>query len=141
MALTADTVRAYTTTEMESHPVAASTLIYEGAAVGDNGSGYARGLNAGDVFLGFAAFKVDNSAGSAGDLRVEVMRKPVELPVTSAALGDEGKPVYAQDDGTFGLVKGSNSHIGYISRFVSAGVAIVVPEFGRQLLVSDLETP
>ena len=35
-------------------PVIASDIIYEGAAVGDNGAGYVRPLSGGDAFRGFA---------------------------------------------------------------------------------------
>src|SRR5574337_168915 len=48
-------------------PVIAADIIYEGAAVGENGAGYFRPLVAADPFAGFAQSTVDNSAGAAGD--------------------------------------------------------------------------
>ena len=80
--LSADKPRYYQTGEHEEYPVIASDVIYEGAAVGENGSGYARPLQAGDVFLGFALETADNSDGSAGDIRVRVQAKGrIVLPI------------------------------------------------------------
>lgn len=105
--------------------VIASDIIYEGSAVGDNASGYARPLVAGDPFLGFAQVDVDNSSGSAGDKSVRVNRKgAIQLAVTSVAITDVGRPVYASDDNTFALA-GIGTKVGYVKRFVSSGVAIV----------------
>lgn len=94
--------------------VIASDIIYQGAAVGDNGSGYARPLEAGDPFRGFADEKVDNSAGSAGDKRVACWSEGyVWLTVTGIdGLDDVGKPVYASDDDTFTNTRSGNSYIG-----------------------------
>jgi len=55
--LAVDTPRDYETgvEAVYNHvPVIADDIIYAGAAVGDNASGYARPLQAGDPFLGFA---------------------------------------------------------------------------------------
>lgn len=112
----------------EEYPVVAADIIYQGAAVGENGSGYARPLAAGDRFLGFAEAKADNSAGAAGAITVNV--KPcgrVTLPVAGAtAITANDRPaVYASDDDTFTLTATSNSLIGYVSRWVSSGVCVV----------------
>ena len=105
--------------------VVATDIIYEGSAVGENGSGYARPLVAGDLFLGWAQKTVDNSTGSAGDKNVRTWRRrEIQLPVTSALITDIGRPVYASDDNTFNLT-GIGTKIGYAKRFVSAGVLIV----------------
>lgn len=107
-------------------PVIASDIIYEGAAVGDNGAGYARPLVAGDKFLGFAESKVDNSSGSAGDLNVRVhTRGFTSCAISGAVITDIGQPVYASDDNAFVFTAVSNSIIGRVYRFVSSGVAIV----------------
>ncbi|NCS83375.1 MAG: cytoplasmic protein, partial [Cyanobacteria bacterium] len=55
--LAKDQSRDFQQGEINDTPVIATDIIYEGAAVGDNGSGYARPLVAGDPFLGFAACK------------------------------------------------------------------------------------
>lgn len=124
--LAKNVARAFELGELNTVGVIAADIIYEGAAVGDNGSGYARPLTAGDPFLGFAEEKADNSAGAAGALNVTVKTKGrVQLAIGSLAITDVGKPVYASDDDTFTLTAGSNSAIGRVVRFVSSGVGIV----------------
>jgi hypothetical protein len=108
-------------------PVIASDIIYMGAAVGENGSGYARPLVAGDPFLGFAEAKVDNSSGAAGDLEVNLITKGrIQLSVTGVTgVADIGKPVYAADDNDFTLTESTNSLIGRIIRHVTSTTVIV----------------
>ena len=100
-----------------------AATIYEGSAVGDS-SGYARALVAGDRFCGFA---LDLVVGAAdGSSVVDLASKgAVELAVDSVAITDIGKAVYASDDGTFSLTSGSDSYVGVVFRFVSAGYALV----------------
>jgi len=124
--LAVDTPRTYELGEQNDIGMIAADIIYEGAAVGDNGSGFARPLVAGDPFLGMAIHKFDNSTGSAGDENVRVKTKGrVELAVTSLAITDVGKDVYASDDNTFVLSQSTNTRIGRVVRFVSSGVGIV----------------
>jgi len=130
--LSTDTPREYQLGDQEEYPVIASDIIYEGAAVGENASGYARPLQADDPFLGFALGKADNSTGSAGDETVKVRTKGrVKLAVSGAAITDNDRPaVYAVDDNTFSLAAsatatGTHTLIGYVSRWVSTGVVIV----------------
>lgn len=125
--LAADKPRDFQLGDLEEYPVIASDIIYEGAAVGENASGYARPLQAGDVFLGFATETADNSAGSAGDIRVQVRcRGRVTLPISALAITANDRPaVYASDDDTFTLTAGSNSLIGYVSRWVATGSGVV----------------
>ena len=140
MALSSDTARPYQLGQHEDYPVVASDIIYEGSAVGENGSGYARPLTAGDAFLGFALRQVDNSAGAAGAKNVTVItRGRVQLSIPSLAITSNDRvAVYASDDGTFTLTSTSNSLIGYVSRFVSAGVGIV--EFDAGLVRAALQS-
>lgn len=102
-------------------PVIASDIIYEGAAVGENASGYFRPLVAGDPFAGFAQSQADNSAGAAGAINVRVKpRGRVVLSVTGVtAVTDEGSTVYAADDDSFTLTVGSNTPIGKVVRYIS----------------------
>lgn len=124
--LAADARRSYELGSIEEYPVIASDIVYQGAAVGDNGSGYARPLQAGDPFLGFAEKQVDNSAGSAGDKNVRCVRRGrVQLSVASVAITDVGADVYASDDNTFVLTQSTNTRVGTVARFISSGVAIV----------------
>lgn len=135
MALLTDAARTYENEGYNSLPVAATTKIYGGAAVGDS-SGNARGLVAGDKFHGFAEEQADNSAGGAGDIKVRVRTSGrIVLPVTGVSgVGDIGKTVYASDDGTFTLTKSTNSPIGRIVRHESS--TRVVVEFGAKMLTT-----
>lgn len=88
-----------------SLPVAASTKIYQGAIVCDNGSGYAvKGTaTTGLIAVGRAEQTVDNSAGSAGDLSVPVKRgvfKYANSAGDALAIGDRYSLVYIEDDQT-----------------------------------------
>lgn len=118
--------RAYEEGDYNSHPMIANDIIYEGAALGDNGAGYARPLVAGDKFLGFAAKKADNTGGAAGAIRVLVRDEgKAELALATVAITDVGADVYASDDDTFTLTVGANSKIGVVSRYVDATTAVV----------------
>ncbi len=124
--LAANQLRAYEVGDRNDVDVIAADIIYQGAAVGDNGAGFARPLVAGDAFLGFAEEKVDNSAGAAGAKKVHLRtRGRIQLPIAGLAQTDLSSTVYASDDNTFTLTSTSNSPIGKVIRFVSAGVAIV----------------
>jgi hypothetical protein len=120
--------RNYVIGDIETYPVIASDIIYQGAAVGENGSGYSRPLVAGDPFQGFADSTADNSAGVAGIVNVTVRRRGrVVVPVTgaSAITVNDGPAVYASDDNTFTLTSTSNSLIGYVSRWISGTTCVV----------------
>lgn len=125
--LAANQTRDYQLGDVDEYPVIASDIIYQGAAVGENGSGYARPLVAADPFLGFAEAKADNSAGAAGAINVNVKtRGCVVLPISAIAVTANDRPaVYASDDNTFTLTPTSNSLIGYVRRWVSTGIAVV----------------
>lgn len=126
--LAANKPRAYELGSIQEYPMVGTDIIYEGAAVGENGAGFARPLVAGDPFLGFAESIVDNSAGAAGDRRVRVKRwGQVQLPVVgaNAVTANDGPLVYASDDDTFTLTAGANSPIGRVSRWVESGVCVV----------------
>lgn len=130
--LAKDSARTHELGDINSHPVIASDIIYEGAYVGDNGSGYARPLSAGDVPFGFAERKVDNASGSAGDKRIRVLTKgKILLSVSGAVITDVGQPVYASDDNTFVFLPTDNSFVGKVYRWVSSGVVIVEYDIGN----------
>lgn len=120
--LAANSPRILSIGEHNHLPLIAADIIYEGAAVGDNAAGYVRPLSGGDPFCGFAHEKADNSAGSAGDINIEVIRSgTVVLSVSGAVITDKGQPVYATDDDTFTFLKTGASFIGIVKRFVSSG--------------------
>jgi hypothetical protein len=111
----------------EEYPAIAADILFQGSAIGENGSGYSRPLVAGDAFQGFAVAKADNAAGAAGDVKVTVEQKGfVTLPISGLGITANDRPlVYASDDDTFTLTAGSNSLIGTVSRWVSTGIAVV----------------
>jgi len=113
--------------DMNDIPVIASDIIFEGAAVGIvDASGHARPLATGDGFGGFCVTKADNSGGSAADINVKVReRGRIKLAVSGAVITDVGLPVYASDDDTFVFSPVGGTLIGFIRRWVSAGVVIV----------------
>lgn len=125
--LAANRTRTYHLGGEQEYPVIAADIIYQGAAVGENGAGYARPLVAGDPFLGFATAQADNSAGSAGDIGVTVKdRGFITLPISGLAItANDRALVYASDDDTFTLTATSNTLIGTVSRWISTGFAVV----------------
>ncbi len=83
-------------------------------------------MTSSDKFVGFALAKADNASGAAAAIRVTVRTKGrIQLSVSGAVITDVGQPVYATDDAAFQFIATSAVFIGYIWRFVSAGVAIV----------------
>lgn len=123
-----DVARRYvpTPTDIGDQPVIASDIIFEGSAVGENGSGFARPLVAGDPFLGFAEVQVDNAAGSAGDKNVRLRtRGTIRLAITGLVAGDLGAAIYASDDDTFTKTQASNTYIGQVVHFESAALGLV----------------
>lgn len=137
--LAANEPRTYEGGERNEHPVIAADIIYEGAASGDNGSGYARPLVAGDPFLGFAEAKADNSDGAAGDINCRFIEKgKAVLPVVGAsALTDRLAKVYASDDNTFTLTAGSNTLIGVVHRWVAGTTCVVYFDVDSVELAGD----
>lgn len=137
--LAANLTRDYQMGDKDEYPVIAADIIYQGAAVGENGSGYARPLQAGDAFLGFAEAKADNATGAAGAINVNVKtRGCVTLPITSIGITANDRPaVYASDDNTFTLTASTNSLIGYVRRWISTGLAVV--EFDAALCKAALQ--
>jgi hypothetical protein len=129
MALTYDLQRRYgASSALKNHseraqPVAASTLIYEGAAVGITTGDVARGIGAtSDIFAGFAVKRADNSAGAAGDKRVDLVEEGhVELNVTGvSSTTNIGVPIYATDDNTFDLTSSTATLVGRLSAYIGA---------------------
>lgn len=136
--LTANQPRDFFDGNFTEYPVIASDIIFQGAAIGENGSGYARPLVAGDPFLGFAEVKADNSAGAAGAKTVRARRKgTIRLAISSIAITSNDRvAVYASDDNTFTLTSTSNTLIGYVSRWIASGYAEV--EFDAALCKAAL---
>lgn len=103
-------------------PVAAATHIYGGALVSVNSSGNAKPSDdtAGDTFKGVAEFEVDNTAGAAGDLYVDIDTESEVLVVAAGmAASNEGETLYITDDQTVSLTP-ANVKCGTVSEVVSA---------------------
>lgn len=137
--LAASKARKFMVGDIREYPVIASDKIFEGAAVGENDSGYARPLVAGDAFLGFAEADADNTSGSAGDINVRVkIRGCVELPISTGAITlNDRQAIYASDDNAFTVTATSNSLIGYASQWVATGYVYV--DFDAVLVKAALQ--
>jgi hypothetical protein len=106
--------------------VKASTVIYEGSAVGiEAASRYARQFVAGDQFVGFAFGKADNTSGGNGAISVKVQSKGYVIAPLTVAVTDINKPLYMSDGDTFTLTQGSNSHVGVVYRFIDTSNCIL----------------
>ena len=130
--LAANKQRAYEIGDINEFPMTVD-IVFEGSAVGlVDATGHARPLTSADKFVGFARAKADNSGGSAADIRCEVhTRGRIELAVSGAVITDVGQPVYATDDDSFQFIATSAVFVGFIRRFVSAGVAVVEYDAGK----------
>lgn len=107
-------------------PMIATDTIFQGAAVGDNASGFMRPLVAGDPFRGFCEAQATGGVAD-GDVEVRVAQKgTIELVVATVVDEDDvGETVYAIDDDSFTLVAGANTPIGKVARHVSGTTAFV----------------
>lgn len=125
--LAANKPRAYEGGNRNELGVIAADILYEGAAAGVVlATGLIRPLVGGDKFAGFLESTIDNSAGAAAAANGRMIESgKIVLPVTGAVVTDVGQPVYATDDDTFTFVPVGASFIGFVHRFVSAGVAVV----------------
>lgn len=125
-ALTKDTTRVYELGNINELPAAAGELIYQGAAIGCDSSGYAKTLEDGDTFAGFAEENLDNAAGSDGAKNVRIRKQgSILLEISGISLADVNKSVYATDDNTFTLSSTNAVYIGQISRIDESGLALV----------------
>ncbi|MES2596393.1 MAG: hypothetical protein V4662_13695 [Verrucomicrobiota bacterium] len=100
-------------------PIAATTKILQGTILARNAAGYAvPGTDvASIVVLGIALEEVDNTAGAAGDLSVNVARARAFLlkndgtnPVTVASIGTAGAAVI-KDNETVCVAAGATNDI------------------------------
>lgn len=125
--LAANAPRAFEIGTRNEFAVIASDIIYEGAAVGlVAGTGHARPLTSVDRFAGFAEARADNSAGAAAAINVRAVESgKIELSVSGAVITDVGQPVYATDDNAFTFIPTGAVFVGFVHRFVSAGVVVV----------------
>jgi len=114
-ALTADRDTAIRKAEDFGFPVAASTKIFAGALVCINSSNLATkgAVSTTLKCVGVAQEQADNSAGSAGDIRVKVRRGCFKFANSAAgdaiALADVNAECFIVDDQTVAKTNGSAS--------------------------------
>ena len=114
-ALTADRPTPKRTGKHLSLPVAAATRIYAGALVCVNTSNLAvNGATSATLkAAGVAKEQVDNTAGAAGDLRIEVERGTFQFANSAAgdliALQDIGSTCFIVDNQTVAKTNGSST--------------------------------
>jgi hypothetical protein len=129
--LTHDIQRVWELGEVTAWPLAPQSTLFQGAAVGDNGSGYARPLQAGDKFIGFCEAFVSNLPQASGAMLAPeenpwvraLTSGLVELDVSGVKASTFGAPVYASDDTTF--TGPPNSVIGTVHRLLLSGKTLV----------------
>jgi len=129
MAATANAVLKHRHGDRISIPVAAAIRHYEGTCVFITSAGHSSNVTAtgANKFAGICAVECDNSAGAAGDKRVEVIRRGL-IRVTTSGLTQAslfGVTLYASDDNTFTLTSTNNVAIGKIVEVISTTECIV----------------
>ncbi|MBX3396508.1 MAG: hypothetical protein KF841_14195 [Phycisphaerae bacterium] len=128
--------------KMRGYGVAGSTHIYKGGLCGLNAAGYLVPFTPSTLFVGMAYEEVNNT-GSSGDKTCRIEEGDFILPITSFAITDVGKAVYASTDNDYTLVPAANAQIGHAIGFHSTGYAIVrlepVITMDKGLIVSRCE--
>ncbi|MBN9078197.1 MAG: hypothetical protein BGN87_06265 [Rhizobiales bacterium 65-79] len=128
---------------------AAAVLIYAGALVMRNSSGYVtKGATAtGAVGCGRAEERVDNSGGSAGDLDVRyrpgIFRFANSASTDLIGITEIGKPCYVVDDQTVAKTDGtaSRSIAGFVEGVDDLGVWVRLDETLAQAYVAGVTKP
>lgn len=105
--------------------VAASLKIPQNGLVFRNSAGYAVNIVASGAnpLLGLAAKEADNTAGAAGDIKVELWTEGVfTLGFAGATLtiADVGKKVFATDNDTLSLTSTSRTPVGVLREVLTA---------------------
>jgi hypothetical protein len=110
--------------EIDNMPVAAGVTIFQGAAIGLK-DGFARPLQHGDIFVGFA---METSIRERVNLRC---RGKLDVRLSHVAPEDVLRAIYMTDDETFTFDGHGNSRVGYVRRYISPDTCVI--EFGPQL--------
>lgn len=120
--------------KVQELPVAASTVIYKGSIVSINSSGYAipGADTASTIVAGIATKGADNSSGSNGDVKVDVLYEVrVKLAGQTLAQADLGAPLFVVDDQTVDASATTNNiPCGRLAEFVGASEGWVDLRFG-----------
>ena len=100
--------------------------MYKGAFLGLNSSGYVQPLAAGDPFAGISHEEADNSSGASGAITVRVYTLgDFDLPLTGAAIGSIGRPVFASADDALTFTGAGNSYVGVVQDVPSSNEVIL----------------
>lgn len=122
--LTANKDRKEKEGKLISSPVAASQLIYQGALVMHNATGYVANCTplAGSSFAGVAYEKVTNSDGAAGDKQIRCEKHGSFLMEGAGfTQADVGSEVRASDNDTVQIAALADSQVvGRIVEYISA---------------------
>ena len=142
MALSANaTVERLLDTSIREYPVGAAVTIYQGAIVGIDPAGYLKPFEPGDEFVGIAYEKFDNSAGAAAAVHPTTgasgcrvfVEGDFKYALTSAALTDKLKPVYATADNAIARTGHPDAYVGRVLHYDSSGyVMIRLREYGEK---------
>lgn len=96
-------------------PLAANAIIFAGAMVSSNATGFgvAASDTTGEVVRGIAEEAADNTGGSDGDLTVRCRLGVFELLTVGTVVdqADMGRPVYVSDDATIEKIAGVTNNI------------------------------
>lgn len=123
--------------DIRTFPVIGSDIIYKGAMVTVDATGYAEPAadTTGLPFVGIAVEQADNSSGSSGDITVDVYTSgSFKLIGSSLAQTDLGKLVFVADDAT--VDDGGSDNfvpVGYLEEYVSASLGWVRINVGTTL--------
>jgi hypothetical protein len=108
------------------YPVAASAHAYRHGYAGIDPAGYVKPFEPGDRFVGIFDKEVDNSSGTAGAEVADVLTvEELEDTLTSVALTDVGKPVFATADNGLSLTGHPDAFVGYVTNYVTTNTARV----------------
>lgn len=135
MAVTANQTITRQDGDRQSYPVNASTTIYQATLVFTTATGYADDDTASgsNLFAGIAVGKVDNSAGSAGDEKVELLSTgDFTLTGTGFTQASVDLPAYATDNYTVVAAPAAGAvYVGIIKRYISSTSVVVAIDPGK----------
>lgn len=124
--------------EIVEYPVAASTALYAGTLICLDSSGNA--VNAADTaglrVIGRAESDVDNSAGAAGDLKVQIRRAVFRFAnsgTNAVDADDKGKICFVEDNQTVAETSTNKVIAGRVHDVDTDGVWVDVTEFATRI--------
>jgi hypothetical protein len=106
-------------------PILASEVIYRGAAVSVDSSGYFNALQVDEAFVGVALEQKTGTATSAEETVKVQVGGVVSVPISGVTVAAVGVGCFATDDGTFTLANTTAESIGRIIHVPATGTAWV----------------